>query len=147
MGYKWGFFQFPQSPELSAIELPNGTNWRPLDSNYYLVHNNIPGNPCEKNKSELLLSVDFDLSKPLKEQLEQVKQKAIIAQRQLRKKGSLQLFTIAGKKALWMSCLRFLDAQSQQVTVPLNSDNIKFITCEADYYINHYLQILTLMEK
>ncbi|MCU7801535.1 MAG: hypothetical protein KZQ70_15730 [gamma proteobacterium symbiont of Lucinoma myriamae] len=33
MGYKWGFFQFPQSPQLQATELPNGTNWRPLDSN------------------------------------------------------------------------------------------------------------------
>ena len=153
MGYKWGFFQFPQSPGLQATELPNGTNWRLLDSNYYMANKNVPDNPYKNNRSDLMLSVDFDLTKPLKEQLEQVKQKAIIAQRRLRKKGRLQLFTIEGKKALWMSCLRLLDAQSQQiseinqVSAAFNSDDIKLIYCEADYYIHHYLQILTLMEK
>jgi len=50
-------------------------------------------------------------------------------------------------ESYYLFCLRFLDAQSQQLTAPLNSDNIKLISCEADYYINHYLQILTLMEK
>lgn len=67
-----------------------------------------------KNKYDLMLSVDFDLTKSLKEQLEQVKHQAIISQHRLRKQGSLQSFTIEGKKTLWQSCLRFLDYRSQQ---------------------------------
>ncbi|NOQ80412.1 MAG: hypothetical protein GQ546_13555 [Gammaproteobacteria bacterium] len=152
MGYKWGFFQFPQAPQLQAINLPNGTNWRPLASTY-----KAPDNPCEQDKSELMLSVNFDLTKSLKQQLEQVKQQTIIAQRRLRKKGRLQAYTIEGKRALWMSCLRLLDARSQpqsehqmtenEIASTLYHYHIELISCEADYYIHNYLNILTLMNK
>ena len=40
MGNKWGFFQFPKSPNLTALEID--TSWRPLPPDY-----KSPDNPAE----------------------------------------------------------------------------------------------------
>lgn len=91
--------------------------------------------------------MDFDLSKSLKEQLELVKQKVIIAQRRLRKQGILTPYTIMGKRELWMCCLSFLDSQEKKNNECQYSFDKMQIKIEAEYYLCHYLNILTLMEK
>ena len=140
MGNKWGFYQFPQSPQLNALEVD--INWRPLPPEY-----KAPDNPSEVNKNQLIQTMDFDLSKSLKEQLEQVKRKIIIAQRRLRKQGSLTPFTIMGKRELWMCCLSWLDSQDKVDNEYQYSFDKMQIKIEAEYYLCHYLNILTLMEK
>lgn len=140
MGNKWGFYQFPQSPQLNALAVD--INWRPLTPEYKAPHN-----PAEMNKNELIQAIDFDLSKSLKEQLEQVKRQLIIAQRRLRKQGSLTPFTLAGKKELWTCCLRLLDDRLKHNTQDSCQFDREQISLEAEYYLCHYLNTLTLMEK
>ncbi len=138
MGNKWGFYQFPQSPQLSAEDV--NITWRPLLPEYQ-----APDNPAEINKNELIQSIDFDLSKSLREQLDQVKHQIIIKQRRLRKQGTLEPFTLKGKKALWQSCLSYLDSKKNYDIK--KQDNIKKIEMEANYYVKNYLNILTLLEQ
>lgn len=145
MGNKWGFYQFPQSPELTAAEID--ITWRSLPPEYQ-----APLNPAEIIKSDLLQQIEFDLTKPLKEQLEQTKHQLIITQRQLKKQGRLMPYTIAGKKGLWQSCLQYLDNSmgEKYVDRPNSLDEREVnqqISVMADYYLQHYLSILSLMEK
>lgn len=139
MGNKWGFFQFPNNPDLTALEVD--ITWRPLPPEY-----DAPDNPAETNKHELIQTVEFDLSKPLKDQLEQVKHKVIISQRRLRKQGSLTAFTLTGKKTLWVSCIDWLDNSPHQLATQSEFKQ-KQIQKEAEYYLKHYLNILTFMKK
>ncbi len=142
MGNKWGFYQFPQSPQLNSMDVD--ITWRPLPPDYK-VHDN----PAKNNKNELIQSVDFDLTKSLKEQVEQVKHKVIIAQRRLRKQGLLVPFTLYGKKAQWKSCLIYLDSVKNNIQNVNRKEeyNNAQINKEAHYYLNNYLNILTLLEK
>jgi len=140
--------EFPQSPQLSALEV--AITWRPLPPEYMAPHN-----PAEIDKQGLIQSIEFDLSKSLKEQLEKVKHQVIIAQRRLKKQGSIRPFTIAGKKELWMLCLKWLDDRSLLLPPPVANKETQSqkqfdseqITLEAEFYLSHYLNILTLMEK
>jgi len=136
MGNKWGFYQFPQNPELSALDID--ITWRPLPPEY-----EAPNNPAESNKDELIHTINIDLSKSLKNQLELSKQKVIITQRRLRQQGKLNPFTLSGKKKLWLLCLNWLDSQNY-----LNDEFEKEqIQAESQYYLTYYLNILTLIEK
>lgn len=155
MGYKWGFFKFPVEPALNALQIE--TSWRPLipeDEPEEAHQNDVTSS--DNDKSELLKTVTFDLSKPLKEQLERIKKQVIIAQRRLKAQGRLFPYTIAGKASLWIQCLRLLDAQNDNYTdTQINAQfqqenpdcNFNLIQTEMAYYVKNYLEILTLMEK
>ncbi len=159
MGNKWGFFKFPRCPELNALETE--INWRPLPPEYFSLDCEDPHRrPENSNGSEpgkLSYKACIDLRKPLKEQLEQFKQQAIVRQRRLKKQGSLRAFTVSGKSSLWTLCLRYLDALQMNenpdfiaktlLSVPANLHSIDVIHTEAQFYVLHYLEILTLMEK
>ncbi|GEM_PF-4341366 len=149
MGYKWGFFQYPQSPQVNALDLPNGTQWRPLAADFQTAEN-----PCISHGDDIILSIEYDLSRSIKEQLMRAKQKVIIAQRRLKQAGKLQTYTIAGKSALWEKCLQFLDKRDaiindQLLTNDRGTGNFSSqrIACEANHYVLNYLSILSLMNK
>ena len=158
MGYKWGFFQFPLAPDLPATEIT--TNWRPLIpmENEVLQEqfHNKPLLLSEQDKTDFFMTRVFDLTRPLKEQLENIKKQVIIAQRRFKNQGRLIPYTIVGKQALWRLCLRFLDAQKAntcetEIQFYFNQGDptydLKLIQNEAKHYINNYLDILTFMEK
>ncbi|MCW8929648.1 MAG: DUF6499 domain-containing protein [Gammaproteobacteria bacterium] len=142
MGNKWGFFQFPQSPKLSALDVD--ITWRPLPPDYKVAEN-----PAETNKNKVVQSIEFDLSKPLKEQLEKAKQQVIISQRRLRKQGNLTPFTLIGKKNLWMACIKMIDTYSNSDNDLLEESGLdkSQVNREAEYYLKHYLNILSFMDK
>lgn len=138
MGNKWGFYQFPQSPQLNSLAVE--ITWRPLSPEY-----KAPASPAESNKDELVSNIKIDLTQSLKEQLEQAKHQVIIAQRRMRKQGRLTQYTIMGKRDLWACCLSLLDQSiEQQHSQQFNPEQIKK---EANYYLKHYLNILTLLKK
>ncbi len=136
MGYKWGFFKFPQSPKLNAFELDLELAWRPLAIDYKAPEKLFKG--AEK---PIILATDFDLTRPLKEQFEHIKRQALIKQRQLKKQGLLEKFTVSGQKNTWQSYLMFLD-HSQQT-----GDSSAELAGGAHYYVQNYLSILTLLDK
>ncbi len=138
MGNKWGFYQFPQSPTLTAGEID--ITWRALPPDY-----EVPANPAETDKTDYLQQIEFDLTKSLKAQLEQARHLLIISQRRLKKQGRLIPYTIAGKAGLWRNCLYYLD-KTQSGSDPGEHYEQQIIE-EAAYNLKHYLNILTLTEK
>ena len=95
MGAKWGFYKFPNSPDVEFPEVPEKLIWRELDISV--------SEPAEK--AELFdMDFRFDLRLPLSEQLSSAKQKLIAGQRRFQQQGGD--FTIIKLT----SCLRLLDA-------------------------------------
>jgi hypothetical protein len=149
MGNKWGFYQFPVSPELNALAVD--ITWRPLPQDYH-----APENSNDLNKEKLNYDIRFDLSKSLKEQLASAKHEVLIAQRRLRKLGDLCAYTLEGKKMMWRSCLEFIDTNSvpdncefnPELNLDLSSElNYELISSESKYFLCNYLSILTFLQK
>ncbi len=159
MGNKWGFFKFPRAPEITALD--TDIHWRDLAPEYFYITQEQLGNwpevLSEPDRKSVFQQAVIDLARPLKEQLNYLKQQLIMAQRRLKKKGRINAYTIAGKAQLWRLCLRFLDARRANVrdeiiiqTLTADSDmswTLDIIQNEAEFYLLHYLDILTFMEK
>ncbi|WP_198264627.1 transcriptional regulator domain-containing protein [sulfur-oxidizing endosymbiont of Gigantopelta aegis] len=59
MGNKWGFYQFPVSPELNALEVD--ITWRPLPVDYHAPDNHSCDKDSSLNKSKIHHDISFDL--------------------------------------------------------------------------------------
>lgn len=102
MGAKWGFYQFPQNPDVTACELQAPINWRPA-----------PGFRFDRaGMGETDTQLTFDLAQPLPAQLESAKLLLISKQAALRRQGVAVPHTAANQAMHWTSLLVALDAGS-----------------------------------
>lgn len=106
MGARWGFHKFPPDP---ADDDPIGggrLNWRSQEpDNIQLVTSELayPGGESSR------IALGFDLTLPLKDQLERAKRFLQMIQRQRLRDGKIQMNTIAANADHWRLLLRLLD--------------------------------------
>ena len=105
MGAKWGFYQFPQNPELAAWELQAPINWRPA-----------PGFRFDREANRASdIQLTFDLTLPLPTQLEAAKQWLVSKQAALRRQGLAAPRTPVNQVELWTKLLAALDKYSGEL--------------------------------
>lgn len=78
MGAKWGFYKFPNSPDIEFPDVPEQLIWRELD-----IRVATPAGEALPYHADLR----FDLRLPVKEQLASAKKQLVIQQRKLQKQG------------------------------------------------------------
>ncbi len=105
MGAKWGFYQFPQNPQLAAGELATPINWRPA-----------PGFRFDRGANQASdTQLMFDLALPLPAQLEAAKQWLVSKQAALRRQGFAAPRTLANQAELWTKLLAVLDKHTGEL--------------------------------
>ncbi|MDH5632137.1 MAG: DUF2285 domain-containing protein [Gammaproteobacteria bacterium] len=112
MGTKWGFFKFPLDPGRDALDVADSLTWRAITGSVDV----LTAEDRPDLDSELSATLTFDLSLPLKDQLEDAKRFLVASQRKLRKAGKLDATTISGSRDRWQQALRVLDARDQGAT-------------------------------
>lgn len=109
MGARWGFYKFPPDP---ADDDPCGAGrlaWREIEQDIPVVGNNDRqwlGNDAAR------VALGFDLSLPLREQIERAKRSLQILQRRRRKSGQLEMSSLKTQCAYLGLMLRLLDAEA-----------------------------------
>ena len=99
MGAKWGFYQFPQNPDWSALQLATPINWRPPPAFDLRSGDDSP------NRQKL----NFDLSLPLPAQLEAARQWLIGEQIKLRRQGQPVPWNLENQRNHWRELIEVLD--------------------------------------
>jgi len=99
MGAKWGFYQFPQNPDLSALELATPVNWRPPPAF------DLRSGDDSLNRQKL----NFDLALPLPAQLEAAKQWLVGEQIKLRRHGQPIPWSLENQRDIWRQLINVLD--------------------------------------
>jgi hypothetical protein len=99
MGTKWGFYQFPPDPSLTALELTTPINWRPPPAFDLRSEDDSP--------SRRRLS--FDLALPLSAQLEAAKHWLLGQQIKLRRQGLPLPWTLKNQCDHWGQLIDVLD--------------------------------------
>ena len=109
LGARFGFHKFPPDP---ADDDPVGAGrltWRETPQDQVLDLG--PGELAALGSMPALVALGFDLSRPLRGQLEQAKRYLQMVQRRRVRDGSVTLATVAGLGHQWTCALRLLDAE------------------------------------
>lgn len=109
IGAKWGFYKFPLSPDRFMPKVPEELLWREVDTDAMRV--------TDENQEYLVgadgkIALGFDLTLPLKDQLEEARHFLAAEQRRLAQAGELPPRTVKACVADWTLCLRILDAET-----------------------------------
>ncbi len=110
MGARWGFYKYPPDP---ADDDPVGMQrlaWREVTHEVSIL-----GDGEARCSGSARLAVCFDLSLPLREQIDQAKRRLQIEQRRRAKAGDVQLQTVKTLAPRWRRYLRLLDALDEGV--------------------------------
>ena len=113
MGARWGLYKFPLNPALTALQVSPDLHWRRPRAEVVLVRLDTPEYLDELDGK---VALGFDLTLPLKEQMETAKRWLVGEQRRRCGTKPLPLRTVAGSRAEWTLCLRALDAQDNAST-------------------------------
>ncbi len=114
LGARFGFHKFPPDP---ADDDPVGAGrltWReiPLEPIRELGLEDQVGLQAGLGSDPALAVLAFDLSRPLRGQLEQAKRQLQLLQRRRVRAGTLTLLSVAGLRGHWTHALRLLDAEA-----------------------------------
>lgn len=107
MGAKWGFYKFPLDPVVEQPVIGEQLSWRPVEAVHGFVEvadtDYLGAQPAR-------VAMGFDLDLPLRPQLEAARAQLQRRQAHLRKRGGLQMRTVAELRERWTLMLRLLDA-------------------------------------
>ncbi len=117
MGAKWGFHKFPLDPALEAPVIGEQLAWRQvLQPPRVLDAGAVKYLRSDPEVESCKLGLGFDLSLPLKEQVETARVFLAARQSRLRRAGRLVAQTVPALAPRWTMCLRALDARSAQTS-------------------------------
>jgi hypothetical protein len=109
LGAKWGFYQFPRDPGLTALEFESPPTWREIQQEARL----ISAADLEYLGGDLhRVALGFDLDMPLKAQLERARLYLGRTFAGARRDKSFRLRSVAQYRAQWRLYLRILDAEA-----------------------------------
>lgn len=108
MGAKWGFLKFPPDPSLDTVSSPEPVSWRKIETSVQIVGTD----EIRSRNNDHVVGLQFDLTLPLKAQLDAARVYLIAEQRRRQQEHTLQLQTIAGNVQRWTQLLRLLDAEA-----------------------------------
>jgi hypothetical protein len=152
MGSKWGFYKFPLDPDLDAMAAKDKLTWRQVETSVQLVDKE----DAADIENDLNVALLFDLTLPLKTQLDEAKRFLVASQRTLKKSGRLDIYNIKGSHERWLKGLQLLDARTAGISDNeiaqslFNGDEFALVelAMEAEGYVaGGYLQILLMPEK
>ena len=133
MGAKWGFYKFPNSPEIEFPGVPDKLIWRELD-----VSVSTPHSKAQTHEMDLR----FDLRLPLSKQLSSAKQKLVAAQRRFKQRGEgFNIMNLTGY-------IRLLDAGEDddilETLFPGEAENFESHRCQSEKICNTDYRLLTV---
>ena len=109
MGARWCFYKFPPDPDDDDPVGAGCLVWREVETDTPLVspddHNWLGDDPAR-------VALGFDLSMPLREQLERAKRLLQVMQRQRQKSGRVETVSIRAQRGTLRLMLQLLDAES-----------------------------------
>jgi len=154
LGARFGFHKFPPDP---ADEDPVGAGrltWRetPSDVVRELGQGDLAGQGAGLDSDPAVVALVFDLSRPLRGQVEQAKRYLQVVQRLRVREGALTLRTVGGLRGQWTSALRLLDAEAagakgDAAASICGAHRVEALRAEARRLCDGgYLEILTLPE-
>lgn len=152
MGAKWGFFKFPLDPDKNAEEVKNILTWREVETSVQLVDEESAADI----NNELNVALLFDLTLPLRAQLEEARRFLVASQRTLKKAGKLDSYNVTGSRDRWRKGLQLLDARLQgekddSILQDLfEGDDLEMaeLAMEVEAYVaGGYMQILLMPER
>jgi len=113
MGSKWGYYKFPLDPAVDTPIIGEQLVWRAVTRPAReLKAGDVDYLDPEPGHDRSKLALGFDLSLPLKEQLETARIFLAARQASLRQAGEISPRTVASCAPRWTLCLRALDARS-----------------------------------
>lgn len=125
MGARWGFYKFPPDP---ADDDPVGAGrlvWREVETDIPL----ISADDLEWLGHDVArVALGFDLSLPLRDQLERAKRTLQAMQRQRQKSGRIEMASVRGQRESLRLMLQLLDAESG------GADNMTLESIDAAWY-------------
>lgn len=110
MGARWGFHKFPPDP---ADDDPVGAGrlvWREPNASEPIEVG--PDDSAWLGSDPARIALGFDLSLPLREQIERAKRHLQVTQRQRVRAGQIRPATVANLHTHWTRLLRLLDAEA-----------------------------------
>ncbi len=110
LGARFGFHKFPPDPADNDPVGAGRLTWRELWPEP--VPELGPRDLAELESDPAQVALAFDLSRPLRDQIDQAKRQLQVLQRQRVREGALTLATVAGRRDLWTCALRLLDAEA-----------------------------------
>lgn len=109
LGARWGFYKFPPDPADDHAVAEYRLTWRELAADKFLNELSVADIDYLGGESSRL-ALGFDLSKPLREQLEQAKRFLQLTQKQRLRQGLFQLKNLENQREYLTLCLRYVDA-------------------------------------
>ncbi len=110
MGARWGFYKFPLSPDTDAPVIGEQLSWREREQPVIELD---AGDIGDTGGARVALA--FDLAMPLRPQLEAARRFLQVRQAGLRRRGELEMCTVATQAGRWRLMLQVLDAGAQGV--------------------------------
>jgi hypothetical protein len=108
MGAKWGFLKFPPDPSCDTVSLTEPVTWRQVETNVQIAGTD----EFRSSNHDGAVGLQFDLTLPLKAQLDAARVYLIAEQRRRQQDHTLRLRTIAGNMQRWTRLLRLLNAEA-----------------------------------
>ncbi len=117
MGAKWGFHKFPLDPAADAPVIGEQLSWRQISRPAQVLDScDMEYLRLDPEHERWKLGLGFDLSLPIKEQIETARVFLAARQSRLRREGRLASKTVSTLAPHWALCLRTLDARSARTS-------------------------------
>lgn len=149
MGARWGFHKFPPDPEDDKAVAENRLIWRELTHRDEMIE--VSGEDRDYlGEDQGKLALGFDLSKPVREQLEQAKRYLQLTQKQRVRQGLVELKTLKNMRNHLALCLRVSDAlnagvDEKQMKQAFPGNDITSLIRDSRHFLNKgYLELLEL---
>ncbi len=109
LGARWGFHKFPPDPQDDDPVGEGRLSWRPQEEAPLPRADELPN---EAWKNDETMALVFDLSMPLKPQLEQARRQLQMESASRRRQGRLVPKKVSSLREHWKSLLTLLDAEA-----------------------------------
>lgn len=128
LGSQWGFYKFPPDPRVNDPIAEQQLNWRPQDIDTALKQ-------ALYLEESATVSVSFDLSFPLPDQIEKAKRLLAIKRRDGLKSGLFKEKRVINYQTDWLTSIRLLDALAAKATV----EEIEQVLAIKQYETSHQI--------